>query len=163
MRGICFIEPLFKATVSELKTVTRRMNDRYKVGEILYLKEPYRIETDKVVRYKYTSIHPDREKWSNKMYMPEKAARYYIEIISKRNERLQEITEEDCIREGIEKIGFGFFCNGLIYHSGEHKGKKRIFTSAVSAYRDLINTINGIETWNNNPVVTRYEYVIKYL
>ena len=46
MRGICFKEQLFDLTVNGRKTVTRRMADRYKVGETLYLKEPYFVNAD---------------------------------------------------------------------------------------------------------------------
>lgn len=53
MRGICFKEQLFDLTVNGRKTVTRRMADRYNVGETLYLKEPYFVNKDGSIDYKF--------------------------------------------------------------------------------------------------------------
>jgi hypothetical protein len=53
MRGICFKESMFNAVINGRKTVTRRMADRYKVGEILYLKEPYFVNENGSVDYKF--------------------------------------------------------------------------------------------------------------
>lgn len=61
MRGICFKEQLFDLIVNGRKTVTRRMADRYKVGEILYLKEPYFVNEKRQEResadWEETKIH----------------------------------------------------------------------------------------------------------
>jgi len=137
MKGICFKEPLFRAVVSGRKTVTRRLSDRYNVGEILYLKEPYRLETRNVIRYKYSSLNPDNGKWSNKLFMKEAYARYFIKITGKRQEHLQEITHNDCIKEGIVVVN--------------------VF-NARQQFAKLIDEINGAGTWDSNPIVTRYEF-----
>lgn len=68
MRGICFKENMFYAVIGGTKTVTRRLSNRYNVGEILYLKEPYFVRDDGVVEYKFDNIS-DR-KWKNKLFMP---------------------------------------------------------------------------------------------
>jgi hypothetical protein len=119
MTGISFIEPLFHGVVSGKKTQTRRImkpmpdgviikkyTPRYRKGEVLYLKEPYVIDlAQKRVTYKYGNNSGEAwqmPKWGNKLFMPEKFARYFIEITDVRAELLQDISDEDCIREGIE-------------------------------------------------------------
>jgi hypothetical protein len=114
MKGICFIEPLFQAIIAGEKTQTRRIVpangiQRYKEGDILYLKEPYYSTLDVngliQVIHKYNGfIPPDFQippdfHWQNKLFMPEYVARYFITITSVRKERLQEISNEDCIKE----------------------------------------------------------------
>lgn len=138
MRGICFIEPLFRLVVAGRKTVTRRMNDTYKVGETLFLKEPYRLEANNVIRYKFSSRNAGTDKWSNKLFMRAEYARFYIKITGKRQEYLQEITQMDCIREGIPN---------------------KYFDLRVE-FAKLIDKINGAGTWKSNPIVTRYEFEI---
>lgn len=94
----------------------------------------------------------------NKLFMPEKYARYFIEITAVRAERLQDITEEDCIKEGIEyspeavPIGYPF---GAVfpYNNGFHN-----YTTAKEAYAALINNISGKGTWERNPFVWVYDF-----
>jgi len=73
---------------------------RYKVGETVYLKEPYFPYCFERALYKYDSKN-QFGKWSNKLFMPEKYARYFIEITGVRCEQLQDISDEDCMKEGI--------------------------------------------------------------
>ncbi len=167
MRGICFKEQLFDLTVKGRKTVTRRMADRYKVGETLYLKEPYFVNKDGSIDYKFDN-KVKHEKWENKLFMPEKYARYYIRILDKNQEHLQDITEEECFKEGIvmEYLDFNIFCEpqiGLsqttelldLYRNGVD-GES--YFTPEGAFAALIDEINGFGTWDSNPIVTRYEF-----
>jgi hypothetical protein len=98
------------------------INPRYKKGETLYLKEPYCICND-ILLYRYDNKECqnkhicdyvggcDFDGWQNKLFMPEKYARYYIKITGVRAERLQEIRDEDCLKEGIffDKVKTNYF------------------------------------------------------
>lgn len=191
MKGICFKEPLFHATVRGSKTQTRRimkpqpddgqiwssilgleMKPRYKKGELLYLKEPYidDLSMDKTfykfdkadfleVQYKAshlfgTGVPPTL--WKNKLFMPQSAARYFIKITDVRFERLQEITEEDCIKEGIEMNNIPF--EGWYWMKGYYSTD-----SPILAYERLIDQINGKGTWDSNPFVFVYDYELTTL
>lgn len=190
MKGICFKEPLFHATVRGSKTQTRRivkpqpddgqiwnsilgleMKPRYKNGELLYLKEPYidDLSMDKTF-YKFdkadflevqhkasylfgTGVPPTL--WKNKLFMPQSAARYFIKITDVRFERLQEITEEDCIKEGIE----AFTKDERVFKYGlEGWAWSDMPRSPIEAYARLIGQINGKGTWESNPFVFVYDY-----
>ena len=137
MKGILFKENLFNKILTGEKTQTRRvikgtpwdlqkMNEweewpkeeisapkpRYKVGEVVYLKEPY-IEFGTMddqqqpvggFLYKFDGkpLPSDLgERWSNKLFMPSRAARHFIKITGVRTERLQEITDSDILAEGV--------------------------------------------------------------
>ncbi|MCC8153091.1 MAG: hypothetical protein LIP01_02065 [Tannerellaceae bacterium] len=87
----------------------KEFKPRYNVGEKVYLKEPYIKLTNPdgsdYFGYKYGSDDVIKYKWQNKLFMPADAARYFIEITGVKVERLRDISEEDCIREGISKFG----------------------------------------------------------
>lgn len=78
----------------------------YKVGEVLYLKEPYLEDDLGIVRYKfdYAPSLVSHMKFKNKLFMPQKYARYFVKITEIRCERLFDISDEDCIMEGVEAI-----------------------------------------------------------
>lgn len=72
------------------------------------------------------------------LFLPKQAARIWIEITNIQSERLQSITTEDCISEGI--------------HVSDIKGEE---------YRQFVNlweSINGKDSWLNNPYVFVYEF-----
>ena len=150
---------------------------RYKVGDVLYLKEPYIDDSDMFftaypihetltynggsILYQYgndtsilDSIYGDRVNWKNKLFMPAYAARHYIKITSVRAERLQDISDEDCIKEGIEEeLNIHDGKQWFTYCNGTHS-----FDTPREAYKALINSIDGKNTWDNNPWVWVYDY-----
>lgn len=77
---------------------------RYKVGEVMYLKEPIFIYDDGHIIYKFDNINqfPLNRPWNNKLYMPAASARAFIKITGIRCEHLLDISDEDCLAEGIE-------------------------------------------------------------
>lgn len=134
---------------------------RYKVGETVYLKEPY-IITGQTYEYEY--LHENKTDiacikrnggYKNKLFMPEIAARYFIKITNVRAERLQDISEEDCIKEGIEEYPFGWI---YFNHKKKLSGGMQSFSTPIGAYSSLIDSINGKGTWESNPWVWVYDY-----
>lgn len=157
-----------------------KIKPKYKLGETVYLKEPYIIfeetyselrqtESGLTIAYKYGNTNTLEEitgdlkaKWSNKLFMPEYAARYFIEIIDVRAERLQDISEEDCLKEGIVlhqiiRLGQRWFLNGLKDKNNNEMG----YETAKKAYAALIDKINGKGTWERNPLVWVYDFKLK--
>lgn len=78
---------------------------RYKVGEVLFLKEPY-IDYPNCIVPKYAFDCSDEYRASfqfkNKLFMPAKYGRVFVKITGIKCERLLDITDEDCISEGVE-------------------------------------------------------------
>lgn len=130
------------------------LKPRYNVGEILYLKEPYFILESKQIEYRYEPtfflegcVMP-KWQWKNKLFMPASAARHFIKITAVRAERLQDISNEDCIKEGI-------VFDGSVYSNGLDNIQ---YLEPRAAYKALINSIDGKDTWDNNPWVWVYDY-----
>jgi hypothetical protein len=103
--------------------------------------------------------HGDFKAWGFKrrpsIFMPRWASRVTLEITGMRVERLQDISEEDSIAEGIEKHPTnGYWIGGP--HSED--GGRKFYADARLAYRDLWNLINGTGAWDTNPWVWVVEF-----
>ena len=87
--------------------------------------------------------------------MPYRYVRTKLEIVSIRVERLHDITEEECFREGID-------ADNEDYQAAEHYqlGGSPIQggSPAKFAFIALWQRINGQESWNGNPWVWRIEF-----
>ena len=140
---------------------------KYKVGEMIYLKEPYIITGN---TFEYRFLHKNRtdinciEKnggYKNKLFMPASAARYFIKITDVRYERLQGISDEDCIQEGI-KIRLidpaKAFKDIREYDNGYY-----IFETPEGAFAALFDKIHGKGTWDSNPFVWVYDFELIYI
>lgn len=142
---------------------------RYKLGEISFLQEPTMnlkgLVTDQdMIMYQYPDDKGETEAeafallidkavkkggaWGNKMFMPESEARFYIKIKRIEVERLADISEADCLAEGIGKNGTGYF------HT--INGKKTFFDTAQKAYFSLYKIINRNSP--DNPWVFSYHF-----
>lgn len=82
------------------------------------------------------------------IFMPRWASRITLEITDVRVQRLQEISREDAIAEGVQK------------HTDEHGvndytvGGNAFFSgNPIDCYRNLWNSINGPGSWDANPWV----------
>lgn len=93
--------------------------------------------------------------WNNKMFVKPELMPYRIRITGIGVERLQDISEEACIKEGI--------IDGLreypITHSGFwFHGDRFDYGSPRSAFASLIDKVSGRGTWESNPWVFVYEF-----
>lgn len=83
------------------------------------------------------------KKWRPSIHMPRSVARIILDITDVRVERLQDITEEDAVREGVTP-GDGSPVNGFQTESPY---------SATAAFAGLWESINGPGSWDANPWV----------
>lgn len=103
-------------------------------------------------------IFPDGAGWLNKMFVKPDLMPHHIRIINVHVERLQDISDEDCIKEGvIESVVMG--TNGSL---SEYfvEGPKHICYGKTprEAYAVLIDLISGKGTWLSNPYVFVYDF-----
>ena len=93
--------------------------------------------------------------WSNKMFVKSKLMPHQIRITKVRIQRLQDISDVDCMAEGInyyEQEGFSWCSTG------------ELFDTPREAYAALINKVSGKGTWESNPYVWVYEFeLVKWI
>lgn len=122
--------------------------DRLWVRETHAFGESIMSDGHRCVIYKATSAAASDVaiRWRPSIFMPRWASRITLEIVSVRVERLQEITEDDVVAEGIE-----FPCEEP--ETSEHP------VGCVCEYRNLWDRINGNKhPWSSNPWVWRIEF-----
>lgn len=125
----------------------------YKVGEVLQI--------GILQRLKETEVYLDHV-GDSKMIIMEPPERYCkktipfsIQITRVSIERLQDISEEDCLKEGIwrdDNVGL----EGVTYWY--HGLANSSFRTAKEAYAALIDKISGKYTWESNPWVFVYDF-----
>lgn len=79
------------------------------------------------------------------LFMPKAAARIWLEITDVKVERVQDISEDDAIAEGIGNVEC-FYKNYLL-------GEGTWEVTAKSSFGTLWQSINGEESWNRNDFV----------
>jgi hypothetical protein len=104
-------------------------------------------------------VYVQQNTWKNKLFMPEKYARYFIEITGVRAERLQDISDEDCMKEGIREERFVNFPYETFYVIPDMSCP--LSNTPREAYADLIDKIGGEGTWESNPFVWVYDFKLK--
>lgn len=90
-------------------------------------------------------------KWKPSSQMPHWASRILLEITGVRVERLQDISEEDAVAEGVAPLHGGYWKH---YQPGwtQHQ------LSARGSFVTLWNSINGVDAWYKNPWVWVIEF-----
>lgn len=131
-------------------------SSRYKIGEEVAVAQPYRMTAcevdynEKEIKEVVCSIG-----WKNKMYVKADLMPNRIRITNIRIERLQDISEDDCLAEGIwEAHNIGL--KGVTYWYTSLANSP--YRTAKKAYAALIDKISGKGTWASNPYVFVYEF-----
>lgn len=137
----------------------------YKVGEVVAVAQRY--SDVGAASFDEWERNSDwfKKGFSNKMFVKSELMPYHIKITDVRIERLQEISDEDCMREGIKFVGelradgyndYYFSCRPTPKHPDNNM--IGYFTSPCEAYAVLIDKINGKGTWESNPYVFVYDF-----
>lgn len=93
------------------------------------------------------------------IFMPRWASRITLEITGVRVERLQEITEEAAIAEGIEKTDWPYSCEPYRNYLIPDRRPGCNKSTAVASYYSLWESINGkTHPWSENPWVWVIEF-----
>ena len=130
-------------------------SSRYKIGEEVAVAQPYRMTAcevdynEKEIKEVVCSIG-----WKNKMYVKADLMPNRIRITNIRIERLQDISEEDCLAEGI--VDFESRINKAHFYS--ITDESATYGTAQKPYSLLIDKIAGKGTWKRNPYVFVYEF-----
>lgn len=94
-------------------------------------------------------------RWRPSIHMPRWASRITLEVTGVRVERLQDISEVDAISEGVRQMRDGSEC--WVGREGP-RGLVTPWPTAREAFRDLWRSINGPDSWAENPFVWVIEF-----
>ena len=102
----------------------------------------------------------DSAGWNNKMFVKSYACKHHIKITNVKVERLQDISDEDCLKEGVYRLDSANGSGGIAYSFAGASDKKHIglYDTPREAFADLINKESGKGTWERNSFVWVYEF-----
>ena len=149
---------------------------KYKVGEVVAVAQSYETISNAIskteskekaafyckvmkVCFPDAIIHKDKEEiagWYNKMFTRAELIPHQIRITDVRVERLQDISDEDCIKEGVRKVVNE---NGIYVQYYVGKGDNACsFENPREAFAHLINKVSRKDVWVQNPYVFVYDF-----
>ena len=123
---------------------------RYKLGEVVAVSQCY---NDVVQEFTDLAFVPGS---TNKMFVRADLMPHQIRITGIRCERLQDISDEDCVKEGV-RVGSQaleypyYFIDTKQFLICDYKSPRRAFAA-------LIDKVSGRGTWDRNPWVVVYEF-----
>ena len=120
---------------------------RYKLGEVVAVAQSYK----SCGNYHVPKEHAG---WGNKLFVNPALMPYRIRITGIKCERLQDISEEDCMKEGI--LGDVEYDKYEVY--GLFGNSDDGFDTPREAFASLIDKVSGRGTWKRNPWVVAYEF-----
>lgn len=128
-----------------------------RIGEVLAVAMSY--------EYVFYELHcglPDEcstgAGWKNKMFVKAEYMPYKIRITNVGAERLQDISDDDCLKEGIHKGRVGSLETHFMDAYYPRKGSSEPCCTPRDAFELLIDGVSGEGTWRKNPFVWIYEF-----
>ena len=122
---------------------------RYKLGEVVAVSQCY---NDGVQKFTDLAFVPGS---TNKMFVRADLMPHQIRITGIRCERLQDISDEDCVKEGVrvgsQALEYPYYFIDTQFLICDYKSPRRAFAA-------LIDKVSGRGTWDRNPWVVVYEF-----
>lgn len=180
-KPIIFSAPMVQAILEGRKTQTRRVvKQRGTPGEILWVKETFKFNPggpiydaagvimdsmdDELI---YRADSPNLvTKWTPSIHMPRWASRITLGVTGIRMERLQDISDEDAMAEGLKRMTkdgvldkYGIpDADGMPGTDDMGWPWTKWDASPVTAYKKLWEKIHGPGSWDKNPLVWVIEF-----
>ena len=131
----------------------QRHGDAYRENEIVAVAQSYK-DTGLFDIYRGPE---DTKGWSNKMFVRANLMPHQIQITDINIERLQDITDEDCLKEGIKQTFSGSYC---FEYTGKHGFGYTFSDHPKKAFATLINRpgVGRKGLWEENPFVFAYSF-----
>lgn len=137
-------------------------HSRYKLGETIAIAQKYKDIMHYAKFYILCGCYGmyfDRVRhekgYTNKMFVSADLMPHHIRITRIRVERLQDISDEDCLEEGIWTRTGRWYCYDIIRRGEEYFDP---YPDPREAYSVLIDHISGKGTWDSNPYVFVYDF-----
>ena len=178
---------LTQAVLNGSKTMTRRVLKEgtplgnweettkhlpHKVGDIVAIAQPYKDIIESLPMYSGAILDevgmPCKEYkagWTNKMFVRADFMIHHIRITDVKIERLQDISDKECLREGVKRASIGFYAEGVKVKDWEKEAHRetasgclKLFPFPRQAFASLIDKVSGKGTWESNPWVVAYSF-----
>ena len=126
---------------------------RFNAGEIVAVAQRYKdIIQHVLISHGYETelpalVYQRHAGWANKMFVKADDLPHQIRITNVRVERLQDISDEDCVKEGIWEA-----------RQVNYSSIDGIPFSPREAFAALIDKVSGKGTWLSNPWIFAYEF-----
>ena len=172
---VCCIARPAGSTIETLRNWLLRKHRRYCVGEVVAVAQSYcsiaeelensnnatcaahyEKNVQKASEYISWMEHPG---FNNKMFVAADMMIHQIRITDVRVERLQDITDECCLKEGVIKKWHASACKNYYYVPGvEVKSVNDVHDTPQEAFAHLINKVSRKDIWQENPYVFVYDF-----
>lgn len=151
------------------KTETRRLDDRYNMhpGDVFRIKETFLTNQQRgklVVEYQADHLddlnYLKSMKWKSPLFMRQDQSRLYLEVLEKRNERLQDITEAGARAEGIREIEISGF-PGFPRFVNDRLKIQNLCITEIESFKTMWDCIaKPGKKWGDNPKVFVFRFRI---
>lgn len=129
----------------------------YEVGEVVAIAQSYKeVYPDADFEMVDGNFMTESAGWTNKMFVKADLMPRHIKITDVKIERLQDISVDDILCEGV----WQFYDNKNLFYVSKNIGYAPdvAFLSAREAFWYLIDHISGKGTWESNPWVVAYSF-----
>ena len=162
------------ADIENLEANKKAILDRYaqyQVGEVVAVAESYTDVFEEADKGNYwddryelfrQATVDDKPGWDNKLFVRAELMPDRIVIKGRRLEMLQDISDEDCIKEGVTRGRFKDFPNDMYFPYRGCKNSEVCYTPRY-AFHLLIDRICGRGTWDLNRWVIAYDFLLERL
>ena len=176
---VCSIAMPSGSIIETLRDWLLRKHTRYRAGEVVAVAQSYCSIAEELENYKNATCAAHYEKnvqkaseyiswmehpgFNNKMFVAADKMIHRIRITDVRVERLQDISDDDCIKEGVELNTRQYEYDGTKYYCVRGLGYWRgfgctNFHTPREAFAALIDKVSGKGTWERNPYVFVYDF-----
>lgn len=155
---------VFENADGDMIDIRRSKYTKYKVGEVVAVAQRYADIPDlaEQARDPFSETYFEEEDigdepgWCNKMFVKAELMPHRIRITGVRCERLQDISDEDCIKEGIMEESIPI--DHPYYYTDAKERGMMYYATPREAFAALIDKVSGRGTWDLNPWVVVYEF-----
>lgn len=135
----------------------------YQIGEVVAVAQSYRdcggfcengVPAWEIISQKAGSTNAG---WGNKMFVRAELMPHQIRMTDVRVERLQDISDEDCLKEGIMKGRCGS-ADTHFMDAYYMPNDIQPYCTPREAFAYLINKVSGKDVWEENPYVFVYDF-----
>ena len=165
---VCSIAMPPGSTIETLRDWLLRKHTRYRAGEVVAVAQSYRdcggvneygVPMWKIISQKVGSTNAG---WDNKMFVRGDLMPHKIRITNVRVERLQDISGNDCLKEGVMKDTCKTYFNGYTVKFSLDQYNNMLssewFRTPREAFAHLINKVSRKDVWSENPYIFVYDF-----